>query len=80
MRNRYLIHGCMTAFVVLGALSAGPAHAGLFGDSDEEIAARQHERDQDAAIADLNQRVHDLERSLSRATGDTESLAHQVQY
>jgi tol-pal system protein YbgF len=69
----------MAAFLALGALSIAPAHAGLFGESDEEKAARQHEKDQDAAIADLGQRVHDLEQSLSRATGDNENLSHQVQ-
>jgi tol-pal system protein YbgF len=79
MSNRHLIRGCMAAFLALGALSIVPAHAGLFGESDEEIAARQHEKDQDAALADLTQRVHDLEQSLSRATGDNESLSHQVQ-
>jgi tol-pal system protein YbgF len=79
MSNRYLIRGCMMAFLVLGAVSVSPAHAGLFGESDEEKAARQHERDQDASIADLNQRLHDLEQSLSRATGDNEALSHQVQ-
>jgi tol-pal system protein YbgF len=79
MRNRYLIRGCMSAFLALGALSISPAHAGLFGESDEEKAARQHEKDQDASIADLNQRLHDLEQSLSRATGDNEALSHQVQ-
>lgn len=78
MRNRNLIRGCMVAFLAFGALSM-PAHAGLFGESDEEKAARQHEKDQDASIADLNQRLHDLEQALSRATGDNESLAHQVQ-
>lgn len=79
MSNRPLIRGCMAAFLALSALSIAPAQAGLFGDSDEEKAARQHERDQDASIADLTQRVHDLEQSLSRATGDNESLSHQVQ-
>ena len=79
MSNRRLIRGCLTAFLALSALSIAPAHAGLFGESDEDKAARQHEMDQDAAIKDLSQRVHDLEQSLSRATGDTESLAHQVQ-
>ncbi|HTU00046.1 MAG TPA: tol-pal system protein YbgF [Rhizomicrobium sp.] len=79
MSNRHLIRGCMAAFLALGALSMAPAHAGLFGESDEEKAARQHEQDQDAAIKDLTQRVRDLEQSLSRATGDNENLSHQVQ-
>ncbi len=79
MGNRYLIRGCVAAVLAIGALSISPAQAGLFGESDEEKAARQHEKDQDASIADLNQRLHDLEQSLSRATGDNEALAHQVQ-
>ena len=65
--------------VFAALLMAAPAHAGLFGESDEEKAARLHEKDQDAAIADLTQRIHDLEDSLSRATGQNETLAHQIQ-
>ncbi len=65
--------------VFAAVLMAAPAHAGLFGESDEEKAARLHEKDQDAAIADLTQRLHDLEDSLSRATGQNEQLAHQIQ-
>lgn len=57
--------------------------AGLFGESDEEKAARlareQHEADQDSAITDLKQRVHDLEQSLQQATGQNEQLSHRVQ-
>ncbi|HVU20875.1 MAG TPA: tol-pal system protein YbgF [Rhizomicrobium sp.] len=79
MRNRNLIRGCAGAALAMSLLSAVPAHAGLFGESDEEKAARQHEKDQDAAIADLNRRVHDLEQTLSRATGDNEALSHEVQ-
>ena len=79
MNNRHLIHGCMAALLALGAFSIGPAHAGLFGESDAEKAARQHEKDQDASIADLNQRVHDLGEALRQATGQNESLSHQVQ-
>ena len=58
---------------------AAPAEAGLFGESDEEKAARVHEQNQDAAIADLKQRVNDLEESLRQSTGQNEALAHQVQ-
>ncbi len=65
--------------LVLAALASVPAHAGLFGESDEEKAARLHEQDQDATIRDLGQRVHDLEDSLRQATGQNESLAHQIQ-
>ncbi len=63
------------AFVMLAA----PAQAGLFGESDEEKAARVHEQNQDAAIADLKQRVNDLEESLRQSTGQNEALSHQVQ-
>ena len=54
--------------------------AALFGESDEEKAARkQHEDNQDATIQMLNQRVRDLEDSLRQATGQNEQLAHRVQ-
>jgi len=53
--------------------------AGLFGESDEEKAARAREDNQDAAIADLRQRVGDLENALQRLTGQNEQLTHQVQ-
>jgi hypothetical protein len=44
--------------------------AALFGESDEEKAARkQHEDNQDATIQMLNQRVRDLEDSLRQTTG-----------
>jgi len=79
MRKFHLIHAGFLAVFALGALAISPAHAGLFGESDEEKAARLHEGDQDASIADLTQRVHDLEESLRQATGQNESLAHQVQ-
>jgi tol-pal system protein YbgF len=58
---------------------AAPAQAGMFGESDEEKAARVHEQNQDATIADLKQRVNDLEQSLRQSTGQNEALAHQVQ-
>ncbi|HEY4274033.1 MAG TPA: tol-pal system protein YbgF [Rhizomicrobium sp.] len=68
-------------------VSAIPAHAQLFGESDEEKAARQaHEDGQDSQINQLNGRVQQLEdrvrgltQSLSTATGTTEELAHQIQ-
>ena len=65
--------------LVFGVLAMSPAHAGLFGESDEEKAARIHEQNQDASVADLTQRVRDLEESLRQSTGQNESLAHQVQ-
>ncbi len=54
--------------------------AALFGESDEEKAARQqHEDNQDAMIQTLNQRVRDLQESLRQATGENEQLAHRIQ-
>lgn len=56
--------------------------AGLFGESDEEKAARlkaeAHERDQDNAIAELRQRISDLEQALRQATGQNEALVYQI--
>lgn len=56
--------------------------AGLFGESDEEKAARlaaeKRENDQDAAIQDLKQRVQDLERALEISTGQNEQLQRRV--
>ncbi|MGB8601412.1 MAG: tol-pal system protein YbgF [Rhizomicrobium sp.] len=58
-------------------------YAGLFGESDEEKAARlareKREDDQDAAIADLKQRVSDLESSLQQFTAQNELLTHRIQ-
>jgi len=53
--------------------------AGLFGESDEEKAARLREDNQDAQIADLTRRVHDLEQSLQQLTGQNEELGHRVE-
>jgi len=69
------------------AISAYPAHAQLFGESDEEKAARQaHEDGQDAQIKQLGDRVQQLEdkarnltESLSTLTGANEELSHQIQ-
>jgi len=69
------------------AITALPAHAQLFGESDEEKAARQaHEDGQDNQISQLSGRVQQLEdrvrgltQSLSNATGANEELAHQIQ-
>lgn len=68
-------------------VTALPAHAQLFGESDEEKAARQaHEDGQDSQIGQLSGRVQQLEdkvrnltQSLSGATGANEELAHQIQ-
>jgi tol-pal system protein YbgF len=69
------------------AIGAYPAHAQLFGESDEEKAARQaHEDGQDAQIKQLGDRVQQLEdktrnltESLSTLTGANEELSHQIQ-
>lgn len=72
--KKHLILGLFAAM-----LAVAPAQAGLFGESDEEKAARLHEQNQDATISDLTQRVHDLEDSLRQATGQNETLTHQIQ-
>jgi len=68
-------------------VKASPASAGhpvqlaaLFGESDEEKAARkQHEDNQDATIQVLSQRVRDLEDTLRQLTGQNEQLSHRIQ-
>lgn len=70
-----------------GAASSGYLHPvevrGIFGESDEEKAARlkaeARENDQDAGIAELRQRISDLENALRQSTGQNEMLAHQIQ-
>jgi tol-pal system protein YbgF len=70
-----------------GAASYGYLHPievrGLFGESDEEKAARlkaeQRENDQDSGIAELRQRLSDLENALRQSTGQNEMLTHQIQ-
>jgi len=53
--------------------------AGLFGESDDEKAARlQHEQNQDDAINRLNDKVRDLEQSVRNLTGENETLSHRV--
>ena len=69
------------------AITALPAHAQLFGESDEEKAARQaHEDGQDTQIKQMGDRIQQLEDktrnltdSLSTLTGANEELAHQIQ-
>lgn len=55
--------------------------AGLFGESDEEkaarLAAQQREQAQDASISSLTQRVSDLEHALRQLTGQLEDANHQ---
>ena len=83
-RAALFILGLMTSGAVVTAM---PAHAQLFGDSDEEKAARQaHEDGQDNQINQLSGRVQQLEdkvrgltQSLSNATGTSEELGHQIQ-
>jgi tol-pal system protein YbgF len=54
--------------------------AALFGESDEEKAARQqHEDNQDQAIQGLNQKIRDLEETLRQQTGQSEVLSHRIQ-
>jgi tol-pal system protein YbgF len=54
--------------------------ADLFGESDEEKAARQQkEQNQDDAINALNAKVRDLEDTIRNLTGQNETLAHRVQ-
>jgi tol-pal system protein YbgF len=53
--------------------------AQLFGESDEEKAARlQREQAQDSSLATLNQRVNDLDDELRRLTGQIEELDHRL--
>ncbi len=53
--------------------------ADLFGESDEEKAARQqHEDGQDSQIRTLNDKVRDLEDSVRTLTGQNEDLSHRV--
>jgi len=54
--------------------------ADLFGESDEEKAARlQKEQNQDDAISRLNDKVRDLEDTIRNLTGQNEALSHRVQ-
>ena len=65
---------------------SGTKVAGLFGKSDEEIAAeqaaaaaaKQHEATQDSQIATLTQQNADLQATVQRLTHDNESLGHRV--
>jgi tol-pal system protein YbgF len=63
----------------LSAKTGGVQVAQLFGESDEDKAARlQHEQAQDSSLATLNQRVNDLDDSLRRLTGQIEELDHRI--
>jgi tol-pal system protein YbgF len=53
--------------------------ADLFGESDEEKAARQqHEDGQDGQIKSLSDKVRDLEDTVRNLTGQNEELTHRV--
>ena len=56
--------------------------ADIFGESDEEkaarLAAQQHEQAQDSSISYLRQRNDDLENTVRRLTGQLEQLDHRV--
>jgi len=63
----------------LSAKTGGVQVAQLFGESDEEKAARlQHEQAQDSSLATLSQRVNDLDDTLRRLTGQVEELDHRL--
>jgi tol-pal system protein YbgF len=81
------------AFLAVSVILSGAAwpmpsaHAQLFGESDEEKAARQaHEDGQDSQIVQLGNRARTLEDkvtsltdSLASATRANEELSHQIQ-
>lgn len=53
--------------------------ADLFGESDEERAARlQHEQSQDTSISYVRQRLQDMESTVRRLTGQIEQLDHRI--
>lgn len=63
----------------LTAQTGGTQVAQLFGESDEEKAARlQREQAQDSSLATLNQRIGDLDDTLRRLTGQVEDLDHRL--
>ena len=77
----FLKHAVLAIMIAVSGVGvmAVPAHAGLFGESDEEKAAReQRERDQEAAISQLSQRLRDLEDSLRQQTGQNEELTFRL--
>ena len=88
MMKKRLLSSVFSGLLLAGALGAyvPPAHAQLFGESDEEKAARQqHEDGQDAQITQLSQRIRaleeserSLEQSLAQATGNNEQLGHRL--
>jgi tol-pal system protein YbgF len=95
MTPRHAIAASLLSGLLLSAAAPLPAYempmprdhelrlAGLFGESDEEkaarLAAQQKEADQDAAIADLKAQIRDLEDTVRRLTGANEVLSHKVE-
>lgn len=80
------------ALLATGTSHAAPANAaddpphlvrvaGLFGESDEEkaarLAAQQREQAQDAALATLTEQVGQLQSALRDVTGQVEDARHQ---
>lgn len=61
------------------AEAGGTQVAQLFGESDEEKAARlQREQAQDSSLATLTQKIGDLDDTLRRITGQIEELDHRL--
>ena len=59
--------------------SRGLRVADLFGESDEEKAARlQHEQSQDVSINYVRQHQQDMENTVRRLTGQVEQLDHRI--
>jgi tol-pal system protein YbgF len=65
-----------------GQLPGAYRVAQLFGESDEEkaarLAAQQHEQSQDSTMNWLRQRNDDLENTVRRLTGQVEQLDHRI--
>lgn len=85
------VGAALAALLLVGTASASASSTawfspvkivGIFGESDEEKAARlkaeQRESDQDTGIAELRQRISDLEQALRQSTGQNEQLANQI--
>jgi tol-pal system protein YbgF len=63
----------------VSAEAGGTQVAQLFGESDEEKAARlQREQAQDSSLATLSQRIGELDDTLRRLTGQVEELDHRL--
>lgn len=68
-----------TKVAAMSAKAGGIRVAQLFGESDEEKAARlQREQAQDSSLATLSQRATDLDDTLRRLTGQVEELDHRL--